>query len=551
MNTYNSITAAEMWSHYLFNQGTPKTGVELLDETVIRNGAIDSTLGTSIVKGDTITLSAKDFMETEAGRFVNGANFGVVKNFFSDHRLTDTYIKDMAKANGKIDADGNISLSLEDMLYISSKIDDKKINTTPDYTFDIDDINSDNLTDDDINIIDTKPFATETIVMNKDENGFYKIGAGKPIKQTYFKPDDENDIDFFTRVELFETTRFQIGLGNAEPNPKKGNVIEDREFDPKIEFIITADGEKYITNFVITPSAKGDNFDFIGGNGSMLEESGNQVNMFMTDPSDIRVTSGKISGGLGRTFNIDYDLTTLESSRKTYTYQDFLNDRQKLDENNYSENRALQAWRLFDPASQKEFFKDLYTAGVISYKDDMGRTVYYGTGGEDEIDLNAVKMEDLSFAATALYSDPNPWFGNTASIEEIEDQRLDNFGIKETPKITFVAGQGNDTITGLDESAKNPDDRIFGGSGNDVINGLEGNDHLYAGSLSCEDDAGSENTLIGGKGSDHLYGATGDDTLIGGISKTEDDGESDYMQGGDGFDTYYVGNKDVIFDAKI
>ena len=99
MDTYNSITAAEMWSHYLFNQGTPKTGVELLDETVIRNGAIDSTLGTSIVKGDTITLSAKDFMETGAGRFVNGANFGVVKNFFSDHRLTDTYIKDMAKAS--------------------------------------------------------------------------------------------------------------------------------------------------------------------------------------------------------------------------------------------------------------------------------------------------------------------------------------------------------------------------------------------------------------------------------------------------------------------
>ena len=41
MSYYESITATQMWSLYLFNKDTPKTGLELLVQTVVnpRGGA--------------------------------------------------------------------------------------------------------------------------------------------------------------------------------------------------------------------------------------------------------------------------------------------------------------------------------------------------------------------------------------------------------------------------------------------------------------------------------------------------------------------------------
>ena len=251
----------------------------------------------------------------------------------------------------------------------------------------------------------------------------------------------------------------------------------------------------------------------------------------------------------------------MEDLSKTYIYQDFLDDKAELEKNNYSENLAIQGGRLFKPEIQKIFFTSLYD-NVTNFKDELGRTVYYGTNDSDEINLNKVKMIDLDFKGSWFFSDPNTWIdsGNTASIEEIEKQRLDNFGFNnEKPKITFVAGKGDDRITGLDENAKNPDDRILGGSGNDTIDGKDGDDYLYAGSLSCDDDKGSHNTLIGGKGNDHLYGAAGHDTLQGGDGNdylsggdgidSLDGGEgADRLEGGKGFDFYYVDNGDTISD---
>ena len=68
-----------------------------------------------------------------------------------------------------------------------------------------------------------------------------------------------------------------------------------------------------------------------------------------------------------------------------------------------------------------------------------------------------------------------------------------------------------------------------GGAGDDILIGGERSE-----------------TLIGGVGEDHMRGHAGEDTLYGTAPDMEDDGVRDYLSGGAGIDTYYVGDNDVI-----
>ncbi|MBN1214915.1 MAG: hypothetical protein JXA99_05665, partial [Candidatus Lokiarchaeota archaeon] len=98
--------------------------------------------------------------------------------------------------------------------------------------------------------------------------------------------------------------------------------------------------------------------------------------------------------------------------------------------------------------------------------------------------------------------------------------------------------EGNDNIYGYEGNdeidAGNGDDLIDGGNGNDTINGGDGNDILKGGK--------GNDTLIGGAGSDTLSGGDGDDTLSAG------DSEKDKLSGGSGNDTL-IGYKNVYLDG--
>ena len=56
-------------------------------------------------------------------------------------------------------------------------------------------------------------------------------------------------------------------------------------------------------------------------------------------------------------------------------------------------------------------------------------------------------------------------------------------------------------------------------------------------------------TYVGGKGSDNIVGSEYDDILYSNDKNNTDDEEKDVLIGSKGFDTYYAGNKDVIFDS--
>lgn len=99
----------------------------------------------------------------------------------------------------------------------------------------------------------------------------------------------------------------------------------------------------------------------------------------------------------------------------------------------------------------------------------------------------------------------------------------------------------------------------------DLVNGEYYSDHPeYMQRKTVFGTDGDDPEIKGGAYADKLYGGKGDDVLIAGeattytdsgdgydIPETHDDGVEDYLEGGVGFDTYHVGNKDKIFDSDV
>ena len=106
----------------------------------------------------------------------------------------------------------------------------------------------------------------------------------------------------------------------------------------------------------------------------------------------------------------------------------------------------------------------------------------------------------------------------------------------------------NDNLTGTSIN-----DDIFGNAGNDTLIGLDGDDLLdgYTGNDRLIGSAGDDillgftgnDTLLGGSGSDIIAGEAGDD-ILNGYGQT--DWEFDILSGGNGADTFVLGN---VFDT--
>lgn len=124
----------------------------------------------------------------------------------------------------------------------------------------------------------------------------------------------------------------------------------------------------------------------------------------------------------------------------------------------------------------------------------------------------------------------------------------------------LVGGDGNDVISagagadGVDGGAGNDiidggdgDDTLFGGDGNDLISGGVGNDTIFGGD--------GDDILTGGEGADYLEGdssTAGDETVTGNLFLAT---SHDLMLGGDGNDTFVIGDEenaeDLFIDAGV
>ncbi|MDD5053687.1 MAG: calcium-binding protein, partial [Sulfuricurvum sp.] len=196
---------------------------------------------------------------------------------------------------------------------------------------------------------------------------------------------------------------------------------------------------------------------------------------------------------------------------------------------------------------------------------DNNKNLQYPIGASAEqilkIRLDNLKTIPGTYEYAKTHSDSISYFGSQDSDLPSGSVMIDAGGTTKhyalsgaTPEGGLYGGGGNDYLDGgygddyLEGNGGN--DTLIGGGGNDILWSGEGDDRLEGGENDdiLFGDTGND-LLSGGIGSDELYGGEGDDVLMGNDGYGVDDGVTDYLDGGTGFDTYVVGNGDIVTDS--
>lgn len=376
-------------------------------------------------------------------------------------------------------------------------------------------------------------------------NEYMTDGAGRFVSAKDFKFLDEFftksstasenlEAGRYTKSEIIQTLKIKfagVTQSTAEYDDGKDDLFERAYIWNSVAFmvnddavfVIDEDGNRFIENFAIVPFSNDkpglrdengkpmENFDFEGGTTSQIA---NSMIEWKIDPS-----------GIGRTVNIKFDWDNVNT--KTLSYQDYQNEKTS---SNFLTNKWNQASVGLDSVLTNNLVQKLWDNGIIRFLDEDGRIIFYGTYDYENSSSKFYLMNN-----TYIYIQLPKLYAKLGASE-----------LKSG--VVFISGNGDDSVIG---SINN--DKIIGNSGSDTLNGNNGDDVLIAGSNKYDTSDTSINTLIGGKGSDEIHGAAGADILVGGYYLfgdvvLKDDGESDRMEGGDGSDTYYAGDADVIKD---
>ncbi|WP_297922513.1 calcium-binding protein, partial [uncultured Campylobacter sp.] len=248
-------------------------------------------------------------------------------------------------------------------------------------------------------------------------------------------------------------------------------------------------------------------FDFKGGEGS---EEVNEILKQIADPS-----------GIGKKVNLEFDkeakIYVGDITKEDYaSLKDWKDLKTKLGVDNPPApiDNELSVKTVKYAKFLDEFNRIKQVSKVIDYLDENGKIVMFGSNENDKMVGTRATNFDYSDNVDA------DWFPDAAA-----NLLLNHYKEHIPNGITYVGGKGSDRIMGTDYD-----------------------DILYGHDKEGKDDDEAADTLIGGKGSDKLYGDKGDDTLIGSF-RLSDDGNMDELYGGDGFDTYYAGDKDIIEDS--
>lgn len=324
--------------------------------------------------------------------------------------------------------------------------------------------------------------------------------------------------------ENFAKLAFMFGTITVGLDTKNIRYVLDKDLNPiRVENV----------SYIVKDEWKGkkENFDFDGGEGS---DEINGILKQVADPSNI-----------GKKVIIKFDGTPTVRAG-TINKKDFNNlnnladqkhpniglcDELQEEDKNSCEN-TLKSQKYFDKYRKfYEEYKRIRGTGVIDFRAEDDRLVIFGTENSDI--LKGTKAKNFNFAN-------NVNNGNNYIPDSLTAMFFDLNHYKQYIKNGIV---------------------YVGGNGADNILGTQYNDILYASDSSLHND-NSNNVLNGDKGEDILYGSNGDDILIGdketktihypgaaGTYLVGTEKDKDILIGGNGFDTYYVGDKDEIIDS--
>lgn len=207
---------------------------------------------------------------------------------------------------------------------------------------------------------------------------------------------------------------------------------------------------------------------------------------------------------------------------------------------------------------------------TVAAGEEIGTSGDSGVPGQPHLHFEVLQSNDEN-PIPGLLADEGPIGINTGdyAVNPLQFVHGDGLNITHTLNTVNDTGQnyatawgdiGNDWFNVPAPDTEFTSANLFGKRGNDTLIGNENNDRLHGGF--------GNDTLIGGAGSDMIWGWQetadtddvperireladdgGNDELIGGISRTEDDNAADQLFGGNGFDTYHVGNGDILSDT--
>lgn len=171
--------------------------------------------------------------------------------------------------------------------------------------------------------------------------------------------------------------------------------------------------------------------------------------------------------------------------------------------------------------------------------------------------------------AVKIFNETETTYTGTSAGDLVIGNDLGNEIFGEGGNDVIVGGAGDDTIIGGDGNdvifAGAGADGVDGGNGNDFIDGGDGDDTLFGadGNDFISGGAGND-TILGGEGDDILTGGEGDDYVEGGDSSAGDENvvgnlflatSHDLMLGGDGNDTFVIGDEEnaegLVIDAGV
>lgn len=317
-----------------------------------------------------------------------------------------------------------------------------------------------------------------------------KLGVGK----VYNTEDFFNEIGYpgYPTNEKTQLSVLNYGLDtNSNDYVDRSYVFGSMSFtiNPDAQFIVEKDGSFHIKNISVIPVD--DNFDYKSDND--VAQLTNLLTEGAIDPYHIGKTVKIVFDEKDKLQKMDLDKSDLPSLIKQENYlQDLITEAK-----DYSSSLPNNI-PIPDAGKLLEALETLIKNDIISYVDNSGRAIIYGSSKQDN--LSDGELTNLVLQKSILLS-----IANLPSSLNLNEQLINLINLAKSlltrKGISIVSGDGDDSLTGTKYS-----DALYGGSDDDSLNGAEDNDYLNGGL--------GNDILDGGDGDDNLVDEKGNDTYI-------------------------------------